>query len=102
MTVTCWTTHDRNVCLRHRLWIGNGIANADKQVDVSRLPDTLRAPRHHRNLITRHGRRWVRNAYPDARKMFFAWLQQSAARSICSTLHATSLPTAPGNSPLPT
>jgi hypothetical protein len=43
MTVTCWTTHDRNVCLRHRLWIGNGIANADEQVDISRLPDTLRA-----------------------------------------------------------
>ncbi len=78
MTVTCWTTHDRNVCLRHRLWIGNGIANADEQVDISRLPDTLRAQRHHRNLVTRHGRRWVRNAYPDARKMYFAWLQQSA------------------------
>ncbi|MET7361968.1 TniQ family protein [Streptomyces sp. NPDC005562] len=78
MTVTCWTTHDRNVCLRHRLWIGNGIANADEQVDISRLPDTLRAQRHHRNLMARHGRRWVRNAYPDARKMYFAWLQQSA------------------------
>ncbi|MEU9290227.1 TniQ family protein [Streptomyces sp. NPDC048275] len=78
MTVTCWTTHDRNVCLRHRLWIGNGIANADEQVDISRLPDTIRAQRHHRNLVARHGRRWVRNAYPDARKMYFAWLQQSA------------------------
>ncbi|MFE9995506.1 TniQ family protein [Streptomyces avermitilis] len=78
MTVACWTTHDRSVCLRHRLWIGTGIANADEQVDISRLPDTLRAQRHHRNLVARHGRRWVRNAYPDARKMFFAWLQQSA------------------------
>ncbi|WP_330827986.1 hypothetical protein [Streptomyces sp. BE230] len=66
-TVTCWTAHDRNVRLRHRLWIGNGIANADEQVDISRLPDTLRAQGHHRNLVDRHGRRWVRNAYPDAR-----------------------------------
>ncbi|MFD4572407.1 TniQ family protein [Streptomyces sp. NPDC058417] len=78
MTVTCWTTHDRNVCLRHRLWIGDGIANADEQVDVSRLPDTLRAQRHHRNLVARHGRRWVRSAYLNAHKIYFNWLQQSA------------------------
>lgn len=78
MTVTCWTTHDRNVCLRHRLWIGDGIGNADEQVDVSRLPDTLRAQKHHRNLMARHGRRWVRNAYLNSQKIYFNWLQQSA------------------------
>ncbi|MFF7052549.1 TniQ family protein [Streptomyces griseorubiginosus] len=78
MPVTCWTTHDRNACLRHRLWIGDGITNADEQVDISGLPDTLRAQRHHRNLVARHGRRWVRNAYPDARKIYFTWLQQTA------------------------
>ncbi|MFF3127820.1 hypothetical protein ACFVRD_37255 [Streptomyces sp. NPDC057908] len=72
------TTHDRNVCLRHRLWIGDGITNADEQVDVSRLPDALQAQRHHRNLIARHGRRWVRSAYPDARKIYFTWLQSTA------------------------
>ncbi|WP_282704014.1 TniQ family protein [Streptomyces sp. CC219B] len=78
LPVTCWTTHDRNVCLRHRLWIGDGITNPDEQVDISRIPDTLRAQRHHRNLITRHGRRWVRSAYPEARKIYFTWLQSSA------------------------
>lgn len=76
--VTCWTTHDHNICLRHRLWIGDHIANADEQVDISRLPDALRAQKRHRNLIARHGRRWVRNAYPDARKIYFTWLQQTA------------------------
>lgn len=78
LPVTCWTTHDRNICLRHRLWTGDGITNADEQVDVSRLPDALQAQRHHRNLIARHGRRWVRSAYPDARKIYFTWLQSTA------------------------
>lgn len=76
--VTCWTTHDRNVCLRHRLWIGDGITRIDEQVDIARLPDTLKAQRRHRNLITRHGRRWVRNAYRSARKIYFSWLQETA------------------------
>ncbi|MFJ1550052.1 hypothetical protein [Streptomyces sp. NPDC088246] len=78
MPVTCWTTHDHNIRLRHHLWIGDGLTTADEQVDISRLPDTLRAQRHHRNLVARHGRRWVRNAYPDARKIYFTWPQQSA------------------------
>ncbi|WP_328623502.1 hypothetical protein [Streptomyces sp. NBC_00354] len=64
--------------LRHRLWIGDGITNTDEQVDVSRMPDTLRAQRHHRNLIVRHGRRWVRSAYPEARKIYFTWLESIA------------------------
>ncbi|MEU6680097.1 TniQ family protein [Streptomyces sp. NPDC046925] len=76
--VTCWATHDHNICLRHRLWIGDGIARADEQIDISALPDTLHAHRHHRNLIARHGRRWVHNAYPPARKIYFNWLQDSA------------------------
>jgi len=76
--VTCWTTHDRNVCLRHRLWIGDGTTSAGEQVDVTRLPDVLRAQRHHRNLIARHGRRWIRSAYPSARKIYFTWLQSTA------------------------
>ncbi|MFF3334980.1 TniQ family protein [Streptomyces sp. NPDC002888] len=76
--VTCWTTHDRNVCVRHRLWIGDGVTRIDEQVDISRLPDTLKAQRRHRNLITRHGRRRVRNAYHNARKIYFSWMQETA------------------------
>ncbi|MFD8219708.1 hypothetical protein ACFV2U_39995, partial [Streptomyces sp. NPDC059697] len=48
------------------------------RLHISRLPDALRAQRGHRNLMARHGRRWVRNAYPDARKIYFAWLEQTA------------------------
>ena len=99
LPVTCWTSHDRNICLRHRLWIGDGITNADEQVDVSRLPDALKAQRHHRNLISRHGRRWVRSTYPDARKIYFTWLQSTADPfGLLDTAHRL-LPDGAGNTP---
>ena len=77
--VICWSTHERNVCLRHYLWTGGECLRAEDQVDVSILPGTARAQRHHRNLITRHGRRWVRNAFPDARSIFLHWIQELTA-----------------------
>ena len=77
--VNCWTTHDRNVCLRHQLWIGQGCPQPDDQVDISILPSTSRAHRHHRNLISRLGRRWVSNAFPDARNIFLSWITGHSA-----------------------
>lgn len=68
--VNRWVTHEQNVCLRHQLWIGEGCTEADDQIDISVLPSTSRAQRHHRNLITRHGRRWVRDAFSGARSAF--------------------------------
>lgn len=74
-----WTTHERNVCLRHQLWTGDACLRAEDQIDVSILPGTAHAQRHHRNLITRHGRRWVRNAFPEARSIFLYWIQELTA-----------------------
>ncbi|NGN63175.1 hypothetical protein G5C51_04535 [Streptomyces sp. A7024] len=71
--VTCWTTHDRNVCLRHRLWIGEGCHRIDDQADLRRLPRVCRAQRHHRNLLVRHGRRWVRERFHEARSIYLQW-----------------------------
>ncbi|GAA2226605.1 hypothetical protein GCM10010430_02160 [Kitasatospora cystarginea] len=77
--VTCWTTHDRNVCRRHRLWIGGGCNQPEDQIDISMLPSTVSADRHHRNLITRHGRRWVSDAFPDARDIFLGLIRDQYA-----------------------
>ncbi|MEV7505531.1 hypothetical protein [Streptomyces sp. NPDC093018] len=70
-----WTTHEQNVCLRHRLWIGQGCTVPGDQVDISMLPSTSRAQRHHQNLIRRHGRRWVRDAFSGARSAFLGLVE---------------------------
>ncbi|WP_141363000.1 hypothetical protein [Streptomyces sp. 6-11-2] len=77
--VNRWTTHEQNVCLRHRLWIGEGCTEADDQVDISVLPSTIKAQRHHRNLIARHGRRWVRDAFSGARTAFIGLVENHSA-----------------------
>lgn len=74
--VICWMTHDRNVCLRHWLWTGEGCRQASDQVDVTPLPATVLAQRQHRNLIARHGRRWVNLAFHDAKKIYFDWKER--------------------------
>ncbi|WP_128382204.1 TniQ family protein [Streptomyces cavernae] len=42
MPVTCWTTHERNICLRHRLWIGDGITNAEERSTSANSPTHYR------------------------------------------------------------
>ncbi|MER7828477.1 TniQ family protein [Streptomyces sp. NPDC096097] len=77
--VNRWTTHEKNVCLRHRLWIGDGCVEADDQIDISILTSTIRAQRHHRNLIPRHGRRQVRDAFSGARSVFISLVENRSA-----------------------
>ncbi|KPI19739.1 hypothetical protein OV450_7842, partial [Actinobacteria bacterium OV450] len=77
--VSCWVTHEQNVCLRHQLWIGEDCTEADDQIDISVLPSTSRAQRHHRNLITRHGRRWVRDAFSGARSAYIDLIENHVA-----------------------
>ncbi|GAA1110776.1 TniQ family protein [Streptomyces javensis] len=74
--VICWMTHERNVCLRHLLWIGDGCQQPEDQVDITPLPDTVLAQRHHRNLIARHGRRWVGLAFHSAKEIFLDWKER--------------------------
>lgn len=68
-TVTVWTRRDQNVCLRHQLWIGQGVDRPEDQVDVADLPEIGRAQSRHRNLIRRHGPGRVRYFHPDAEEI---------------------------------
>lgn len=52
--------------------------NPGEQIDINVPPESLRAQRHHRNLMARQGRRWVRSAYSDAREIFLSWMEDSA------------------------
>lgn len=64
--VTVWRRPDENVCLRHGLWIGDGVASPADQVSVSGLPDILMAQRAHNRMIRRFGYREVGAAYDGA------------------------------------
>jgi hypothetical protein len=68
-TVTVWARQDQNVCLRHQLWIGQGVVRPEDQVDVADLPEIGRAQTRHRNLARRHGLGRVRYFHPAAEKI---------------------------------
>ena len=60
--VTCWAPPHRNVCLRHRRWVGHinpafeGLLEGrDPQPDLTLLPDVVTAERRLRKLARRHG-----------------------------------------------
>jgi hypothetical protein len=65
-TVSVWATHDRNVCLRHRLWIGAGVEYPDQQIDLRGLPDIVHAQIRHRRLLRYRGRDATRQAFDTA------------------------------------
>jgi hypothetical protein len=65
-TVSIWATHDRNVCLRHRLWIGAGVEHPDQQIDLRGLPDVVHAQIRHRRLLRHRGRDDVQEAFDVA------------------------------------
>jgi hypothetical protein len=67
--ITIWAPQDQNVCLRHQLWIGQGVRAPEDQLDVSGLPEIAQAQIRHRNLIRRHGHRRVGFFYSDAREV---------------------------------
>jgi hypothetical protein len=67
--VTVWARHDQNVCLRHQLWVGQGVVRPEDQVDVADLPEIARAQTRHRNLIRRHGLGRVRYFHRAAEKI---------------------------------
>lgn len=54
--ITAWRSrfHDQ-ICLRHRLWIGQPPGNYQIQADLTDLPDVLQAQRRHQRLLHEHG-----------------------------------------------
>ncbi|WP_045747976.1 TniQ family protein [Actinoplanes rectilineatus] len=68
---TVWTTHEEIVCLRHRRWLG--VRHQGNQLDLTCLPDILKANRRHRRMIKLFGRERVRNATMDAVPICHDW-----------------------------
>lgn len=68
-SVRIWARQDQNVCLRHHLWISQGVNDPEDQVDVTDFPEISQAQIRHSNLIRRHGHQRVRHFYWTAEKI---------------------------------
>jgi hypothetical protein len=78
--VTCWAPPHRNVCLRHRRWVGHinpafqGLLEGrDPQPDLTLLPDVVTAERRLRKLARRHGQSPVIGAYRTGLHVVLRW-----------------------------
>jgi hypothetical protein len=61
--IEIFTTHEKVVCPRHRLWLGDGVETPGNQISVRTCPGITAASRHHRNLISRFGLTRVSRAF---------------------------------------
>jgi hypothetical protein len=52
--VACRLPPHQTVCRRHRLWIAPSARTHDGQLDISQLPEILRAQRRHCHLVQLH------------------------------------------------
>jgi len=82
-TVTRWAPPHRNVCIRHRRWVGHvdhalmGLLDGrEAQLDLALLPDVVAAERHQRNLARRHGQRRVILAYRTGLHIALRWAER--------------------------
>lgn len=74
--VQVWATHEQVLCRRHRVWTGGPVLTSSDRwprIDISALPDVLRAHRRHQRLIPRFGREPVRHAFEDASYLVHEW-----------------------------
>jgi hypothetical protein len=83
-TVTCWAPPHRNVCLRHRRWVGHidpafqGLLDGrDPQPDLTLLPDVVSAERRLRRLTRRHGQGPVIGAYRTGLHVVLRWADRN-------------------------
>ena len=67
--VTVWARPDQNVCVRHQLWIGQGVRFLAEQLDVSDLPEIAHAQLRHQKLIRRYGQRPAARFFADAQQV---------------------------------
>lgn len=71
-----WVPVHRNLCAKHRRWIGPTNHRADDELDLSCLPDVVAAGRRHRTLVRRHGHRRARRAYNDSLYIALRWAER--------------------------
>lgn len=53
--VVVWTVPERNICLRHRLWTGQGVIAPHDQIDLAEHPQVVHAQLRHHRLVDRFG-----------------------------------------------
>jgi len=83
-TVTCWAPPHRNVCMRHRRWIGHIdpafqglLGGRDPQPDLTVLPDVVAAERRLRRLARRRGQEQVILAYRTGLHVALRWADRN-------------------------
>jgi hypothetical protein len=83
-TVTCWAPPHRNVCLRHRRWVGHidpafqGLLDGrDPQPNLTLLADVVSAERRLRRLARRHGQGPVILAYRTGLHVALRWADRN-------------------------
>jgi hypothetical protein len=83
-TVTCWAPPHRNVCPRHRRWVGHIdpafqglLGGRDPQPDLTPLPDVVTAERRLRRLTRRHGQEQVILAYRTGLHVALRWADRN-------------------------
>jgi hypothetical protein len=90
--VEIYTTHERVICPRHKLWIGDGTHGIMDQFSVRACPDITAAWHHHKNLISQHGRSRVRTAFHTSSIINWRWYSQlhhfTHTTEICDALMA--------------
>jgi hypothetical protein len=64
--VACFLPPHQTLCRRHRLWTGPAARTHAGQLDVSQLPEILRAQRRHLTLVHRYHWRHVDTAVSSA------------------------------------
>lgn len=64
------------VCLKHQLWIGGTGDDPDTQLDLSNLPEVIRAQRRHNRLARLHGTQATHTAHTDARHILARWTER--------------------------
>ena len=75
--VACYLPPHLTVCRRHRIWIGPSARTHAGQLDVSPLPEILRAQRRHVALVHQHPWQQVDTAIDDATRAIHQALRAS-------------------------
>lgn len=65
-----WATHDVNICLMHRLWIGDGNDEPCHQLELRSHPDIVHAQIRHQRIVRSRGRVATRAAFHAARGLW--------------------------------
>lgn len=50
-----WASIHEQVCIRHKLWIGDNVMAPEQQLDLTRTPDIVHAQHRHWRLLRRYG-----------------------------------------------